>query len=229
MPGSRTRREALRGAARSPGDPSVSHCWRRCCFPRADRCGTRADQGEPGRTAGRCRGAAAGGTDFSRDVGLRRRPETYRPRHRAGAAARDVCRKGADAGSGHIAPQAREGLARDLKDHSTASGGRGPARAARPRKTAITRKRCRPLQRAAAGDAPASVWFDLGLARQDLRDHAGSTAAYRKAIEIKPDHADATLNLGVVLQETATSTARCAPMRRLTGCVPPASAPSRWR
>jgi tetratricopeptide (TPR) repeat protein len=58
------------------------------------------------------------------------------------------------------------------------------------------------LERAAQGEAPAFVWFDLGLARQDLRDHDGAAAAYRKAIEIKPDHAEAALNLGVVLQET---------------------------
>jgi tetratricopeptide (TPR) repeat protein len=58
------------------------------------------------------------------------------------------------------------------------------------------------LERAAQKDAPASVWFDLGLARQDLRDHAGALSAYRKAIELKGDHAEATFNLGVVLQET---------------------------
>ena len=58
------------------------------------------------------------------------------------------------------------------------------------------------LERAAQGEAPASVWFDLGLARQDLRDHDGAAHAYRKAIEIKPDHAEAALNLGVVLQES---------------------------
>jgi tetratricopeptide (TPR) repeat protein len=58
------------------------------------------------------------------------------------------------------------------------------------------------LERAAANEAPASVWFNLGLARQDLRDYAGSAAAYRKAIDIKPDHAEAALNLGVVLQES---------------------------
>jgi tetratricopeptide (TPR) repeat protein len=58
------------------------------------------------------------------------------------------------------------------------------------------------LERAAQGEAPASVWFDLGLARQDLRDHAGAAAAYRKAIELKKDHAEATFNLGVVLQES---------------------------
>ncbi len=57
------------------------------------------------------------------------------------------------------------------------------------------------LERAASDDAPASVWFNLGLARQDLRDYAGSAEAYRRAIEIKPDHAEAALNLGVVLQE----------------------------
>jgi tetratricopeptide (TPR) repeat protein len=57
------------------------------------------------------------------------------------------------------------------------------------------------LERAVRGEAPASVWFDLGLARQDLRDHSGAAIAYRRAIEIKPDYAEAALNLGVVLQE----------------------------
>jgi tetratricopeptide (TPR) repeat protein len=58
------------------------------------------------------------------------------------------------------------------------------------------------LERAVAGDVPAPVWFDLGLARQDLRDHDGAASAYRKALEMKPDHAEAALNLGVVLQES---------------------------
>ncbi len=58
------------------------------------------------------------------------------------------------------------------------------------------------LERAAQTNAPASVWFDLGLVRQDLRDHAGAAVAYRKAIYLKPDHAEATFNLGVVLQES---------------------------
>jgi len=58
------------------------------------------------------------------------------------------------------------------------------------------------LERAASDDAPASVWFNLALARQDLPDYAGSAEAYRRAIEIKPDHAEAALNLGVVLQES---------------------------
>jgi tetratricopeptide (TPR) repeat protein len=58
------------------------------------------------------------------------------------------------------------------------------------------------LARAVQVDAPASAWFDLGLVRQDLRDYGGAAEAYRKAIEIKPDHAEAALNLGVVLQES---------------------------
>jgi len=57
------------------------------------------------------------------------------------------------------------------------------------------------LERAVQGEAPASVWFDLGLARQDLRDFHGAAHAYRTAIELKSDHAEALLNLGVVLQE----------------------------
>jgi len=57
------------------------------------------------------------------------------------------------------------------------------------------------LERATQGEAPASVWFDLGLARQDLRDHDGAASAYRRALQINPDHAEAALNLGTVLQE----------------------------
>jgi tetratricopeptide (TPR) repeat protein len=57
------------------------------------------------------------------------------------------------------------------------------------------------LERAVASDAPASVWFDLGLVRQDLRDYDGAATAYRKALDVKPDYAEAALNLGIVLQE----------------------------
>jgi tetratricopeptide (TPR) repeat protein len=57
------------------------------------------------------------------------------------------------------------------------------------------------LERAATADTPASVWFDLGLVRQDLRDYAGAAVAYRKALDTKPDYAEAALNLGIVLQE----------------------------
>ncbi len=58
------------------------------------------------------------------------------------------------------------------------------------------------LDRALKSGAPASVWFDLGLVGQDLRDYDKAASAYRKALEIKPDYAEAALNLGVVLQES---------------------------
>ena len=58
------------------------------------------------------------------------------------------------------------------------------------------------LERAVAGEAPASAWFDLGLVRQDLRDYDKAASAYRNALEKKPEHAEAALNLGTVLQES---------------------------
>jgi tetratricopeptide (TPR) repeat protein len=58
------------------------------------------------------------------------------------------------------------------------------------------------LERAVASDAPASVWFDLGLARQDARDYDKAASAYCRAFELNPDLAEAALNLGVVLQES---------------------------
>jgi tetratricopeptide (TPR) repeat protein len=57
------------------------------------------------------------------------------------------------------------------------------------------------LERATKGEAPAQAWFDLGVVRQDLRDHAGAAAAYRKALDIRPDFAEAAVNLGIALQE----------------------------
>jgi tetratricopeptide (TPR) repeat protein len=58
------------------------------------------------------------------------------------------------------------------------------------------------LERATIGEAPASVWFDLGVVRQDLRDHTAAAEAYRKALDIKPEYAEAALNLGTALQES---------------------------
>jgi tetratricopeptide (TPR) repeat protein len=58
------------------------------------------------------------------------------------------------------------------------------------------------LERATTGEAPASVWFDLGMVRQDLRDYGAAAAAYRKALSIKADYAEAALNLAISLQES---------------------------
>jgi len=58
------------------------------------------------------------------------------------------------------------------------------------------------LERATASDASAQLWFDLGVVRQDMRDYGPAEAAYRNALGIKPDYAEAALNLGIVLQES---------------------------
>lgn len=76
------------------------------------------------------------------------------------------------------------------------------------------------LERATASDAPATVWFDLGVARQDLRDHDGAAGAYRKAIELKPDHAEAALNLGIALQEGGDPDAAMGAFARAYGLRP---------
>lgn len=57
------------------------------------------------------------------------------------------------------------------------------------------------LTEAADGDAPASVWFDLGMACDDLKDRKGAIAAYRKALSLRPDFAEAAVNLAIQLQE----------------------------
>lgn len=58
------------------------------------------------------------------------------------------------------------------------------------------------LEHAVRLEARASVWFDLGVVRQDLHDHQAAAAAYRRALELKSDYAEAALNLGTALQET---------------------------
>ena len=57
------------------------------------------------------------------------------------------------------------------------------------------------LEGVAAIDRSPSMWFDLGLVRQDLHDLAGAAEAYRKALEQRPDDAEAAVNLGIVLQD----------------------------
>ncbi|WP_413988618.1 tetratricopeptide repeat protein [Labrys okinawensis] len=57
------------------------------------------------------------------------------------------------------------------------------------------------LTDAANAQAPASVWFDLATAREDLKDRKSAIAAYRKALSIRPDFAEAAVNLAIQLQE----------------------------
>ena len=57
------------------------------------------------------------------------------------------------------------------------------------------------LEQAVTGDAPASTWFDLGSVRHGLHDLAGAAAAYRRALEKRPDLSEAAVNLGIALQD----------------------------
>jgi len=86
------------------------------------------------------------------------------------------------------------------------------------------------LERAVATEVPASVWFDLGLVRQDLRDYDGAAAAYRKALqaispsadlppEMRPvlDHAKRTVDADAAALDAAA--ARAAVARQAAGAA----------
>ncbi len=45
------------------------------------------------------------------------------------------------------------------------------------------------------------AWFLLGVASQDLRDHATAEHAYRRTLTLEPTVAEAAVNLGTLLQE----------------------------
>lgn len=51
----------------------------------------------------------------------------------------------------------------------------------------------------ASGGGTASVWTNLGVARQEIGDQARAEAAYRRALSIEPESADALYNLGCLL------------------------------
>ena len=87
----------------------------------------------------------------------------------------------------HVAPHNREAMAR-LGRMAWENGRLDEARAL--------------LESAVAGDCPAATWFDLGVVRQDLHDHAGAATAFREALAQKPDYAEAAVNLGISLQES---------------------------
>ena len=57
------------------------------------------------------------------------------------------------------------------------------------------------LEHALADGGPASAWFDLALACQDIREFEKAALAYRKVLDRHPDNAEAAVNLGSVLQE----------------------------
>ena len=58
------------------------------------------------------------------------------------------------------------------------------------------------LERAVGCDqSSADAWFALALVRQDRRDVAAAAEAYQHALDVRPDFAEAALNLGTCYQE----------------------------
>ena len=189
------------GLARVPREPMLSHLLAAMLFAQRDiatarfhidnSIHARPDNAPARLLAGRIARAAgdfpAALTHFDRAIALSPERDTFVEQARTLDQA------------GHRAP-AREAWAAILKvipQHQEAAGRLG--RLAFEDGDLTEAAAC--LERATAGDAPASVWFDLGVVRQDLRDHAAAEAAYRKVLAIKPDHAEAALNLGIVMQE----------------------------
>jgi tetratricopeptide (TPR) repeat protein len=189
------------GLAREPGEPMLSHLLAAVLFSRNEialarphieaslkrRAGNAAALVLAGRIARADRDFDAALAHFDRAIALTPQRELFVEK------ARTLDQAG-------MKPQAREAWQAILK--ANPQHGEAAARLGRmawedgDHATAVAY-----LERATASEAPASAWFDLGLARQDLRDYAGAAAAYRKAFALKPDHAEAALNLGIVLQD----------------------------
>ena len=204
MPAGRTRRasSANKACAAQPGEPMLHHLLAAVLFSKGEIQPARSHietslAKRPGNAAAHLLAAriarAAGG--------FRRRAVASGSRDRDRAAAGSLSRKGADAGPGRSQSRrrARRGGRswKSIPQHQEAAARLGRlAWEDGDHAVAATHARTRGGER-----APASVWFDLGVVRQDLRDHDGAATAYRKALEIKPDYAEAALNLGIVLQE----------------------------
>jgi tetratricopeptide (TPR) repeat protein len=196
------RRLCEAGLIGSPGEPMMSHLLAAVLFASGE---TEAARGHiekslvkrPDNAAARLLAArlARGAGDFDRALSHLDRGIAIAPQREAFI---EKARTFDQAGLRPQARQAWKAILDAVPDHVEAAARLGRL-AWEDGETALAAKL---LERATQTEVPASVWFDLGLVRQDLRDHAGAATAYRKAIALKGDHAEATFNLGVVLQES---------------------------
>ena len=189
------------GLRQTPGEPMLSHLLAAVLFANGDIAPARAQielslKNRPNNAAARMLAARIARTEKDFDAALAHLDAAI-----ALAPQRDAfIEKARTLDQAGMKPQAREAwqaIQKVIPDHQEA--------AARLGRIAFDDGdldgAASQLARATARDAPASVWFDLGLVRQDQRDFAGAAAAYRRAIELKDDYAEAALNLGIVLQE----------------------------
>jgi len=187
--------------AREPGEPMLSHLLAAVLFSRNEIASARAHieaslKRRPDSAAARLLAARIARADKDFEGAL-----AHLDRAAAIAPGREVfVEKARTLDQAGSRPQAREAWQAILKvvpQHSEAAARLGRmAWEDGDHATAVIY-----LERATANEAPASAWFDLGLARQDLRDFVGAAAAYRRAFELQPDYAEAALNLGIALQE----------------------------
>jgi tetratricopeptide (TPR) repeat protein len=189
------------GLVRAPGEPMLSHLLAAVLFSTNDFEAARdhietSVARRPGNAAAHLLAAKLARTTSDFDAAL-----SHLDRAIAIAPQREAfVEKARTLDQAGLRPQAREAWQAILKviPHHQEAAGRLGRLAFEDQDYATAASQ---LERATAGEAPASAWFDLGLVRQDLRDYAAAAAAYRQAIELKPDHAEAALNLGIVLQE----------------------------
>jgi tetratricopeptide (TPR) repeat protein len=189
------------GLAREPGDPMLHHLLAAVLFSRSEIASAQAHidaslAKRPGNAAARLLAARIARTDGNFEVALSHLDSAI-----AISPQRDIFVDKARtldlAGRKVQAREAWQAILRVIPRHQEAAARLG--RLAWEDGDFATAANL--LEQAIATDAPASVWFDLGLARQDLRDYGAAAGAFRKAFEMKPDHAEASLNLGISLQE----------------------------
>lgn len=190
------------GLARVPDDPMLHHLFAAVLFAKGVNGPARAHvetslEKRPGNTAAHVLAARIARTDKDFDAAL-----SHLDRAIALAPQREFFVEKArtldQAGLREQARGAWQAILKVIPEHAEAAARLGRMAWEDGDHSAAARL----LERASLVDAPASVWFDLGLARQDLREHAAAAAAYRKAFELKPEHAEAALNLGIALQES---------------------------
>jgi tetratricopeptide (TPR) repeat protein len=190
------------GLSRQPGEPMLSHLLAAVLFAqkdvaaarhhietslkrRPDNASARLLAGRIARAAGDCEAALS---HLDRAIAIAPQREAFV----------EKARTLDQAGFRATAREAWSAILKVIPQHQEAAGRLG--RLAREDGDLVAAAAF--LERATAGEAPASIWFDLGVVRQDLHDYRGAKAAYEKTLAIKADHAEAALNLGIVLQES---------------------------
>ena len=218
------------GLRRQPGDPMLNHLLAAVLFSQGEiRAGARATSRPAWPNGPTMPPRICWPRASPAPPGISMRAVASRSGHRDRAAAGGISRKGADAGPGRSAAAGARGVAGDPGSRSADIGGRGAARTTgvggwRPR-------RRRSLARTRGGRRCARI----GLVRSRPRPPGSARPRRRRGAPTarrsrsKPDHAEAALNLGIVLQEGGDLDGAMRAYAQAYRLRPRCSAPSRWR